>query len=58
MPEFDFAKSSHSNTGGECVEVARNVVGVVAVRDTKTPTGDPIVQVTPATWTTFTEFLR
>ncbi len=33
MYEFDFVKSSYSNTSGECVEVALNVPGVVAVRD-------------------------
>ncbi|WP_405777865.1 DUF397 domain-containing protein [Streptomyces sp. NBC_00859] len=35
-------KSSYSNNGGECVEVATNLVplcGVVPVRDSKNPSG-------------------
>ncbi|GAA2481000.1 MULTISPECIES: DUF397 domain-containing protein [Actinomycetes] len=53
MPEFDFVKSSYSNTGGECVEVARNVPDVVAVRDSKTPDG-PLLRLDPRAWTEFT----
>ena len=38
--EFDFRKSSHSGGGsGTCVEVASNVPGVRAVRDSKEPEG-------------------
>ncbi|GCD44513.1 toxin [Streptomyces paromomycinus] len=37
---FRFVKSSHSSPiGGECVEVATNVPSVVAVRDSKNPSG-------------------
>ncbi|RXS78918.1 DUF397 domain-containing protein [Streptomyces sp. TM32] len=35
-------KSSYSNNGGDCIEVAANLVaerGVVPVRDSKTPSG-------------------
>ena len=32
-------KSKRSNNGGNCVEVARNLTGVVAVRDSKDPAG-------------------
>ncbi|MFF5305946.1 DUF397 domain-containing protein [Streptomyces sp. NPDC013161] len=35
-------KSSYSNNGGNCIEVAANLVaphGLVPVRDSKTPTG-------------------
>ncbi|MFD7662450.1 DUF397 domain-containing protein [Streptomyces sp. NPDC059788] len=40
MSEFQFAKSSYSSPGGgECVEVATNVPAVVAVRDSKNPSG-------------------
>ncbi|MFK0142112.1 DUF397 domain-containing protein [Streptomyces murinus] len=53
MPEFDFVKSSYSNTGGECVEVARNVPDVVAVRDSKAPDG-PLLRLDPRAWTEFT----
>ncbi|KOV85803.1 hypothetical protein ADL01_07930 [Streptomyces sp. NRRL WC-3618] len=58
MPEFDFVKSSYSNTGGQCVEVARNTRGVVAVRDSKTtPLGSPetpILRLSPTAWREFT----
>ncbi|MFJ3650894.1 DUF397 domain-containing protein [Streptomyces murinus] len=53
MPEFDFVKSSYSNTGGQCVEVARNVPDVVAVRDSKAPDG-PLLRLGPRAWTEFT----
>lgn len=37
-------KSSHSGNGGsDCVEVARNVPGVVAVRDSKNSDGPALV---------------
>ncbi|MFG2465175.1 DUF397 domain-containing protein [Streptomyces canus] len=57
MPHFEFAKSSHSSGNGECVEVARNLPSVIAVRDSKTPHG-PILQVVPHTWTTFIRSLH
>ncbi|WSV01527.1 DUF397 domain-containing protein [Streptomyces sp. NBC_01023] len=52
MVEFDFVKSSYSASGGECVEIAVNVPGAVAVRDSKDTAG-PIVQVSPAAWAAF-----
>ncbi|MET8283655.1 MULTISPECIES: DUF397 domain-containing protein [Streptomyces] len=52
MPHFEFAKSSHSSGNGECVEVARNIPGTVAVRDSKDVDG-PIVVVTPSAWAAF-----
>ncbi|MET9786641.1 DUF397 domain-containing protein [Streptomyces canus] len=57
MPHFEFAKSSHSSGNGECVEVARNLPSVIAVRDSKTPHG-PILQVVPDTWSTFIRSLH
>ena len=54
MPEFSFVKSSYSNTGGQCVEVARNLPGVVAVRDSKTPPEAPILRLSPTAWREFT----
>lgn len=56
MPEFDFVKSSYSNTSGECVEVALGTPHVVAVRDSKDP-GGPILRLTAATWAEFTASL-
>lgn len=45
-------KSSRSNAGGECVEVADNLPGLVGLRDSKDPTG-PALTFSPAAWTTF-----
>ncbi|MEU1722692.1 DUF397 domain-containing protein [Nonomuraea sp. NPDC005692] len=46
-------KSSRSgNGGGNCVEVATNLAGIIAVRDSKNPTGSALV-FTPAEWKAF-----
>ncbi len=46
-------KSSYSNgNGGACVEVARNLPGVVAVRDSKDP-GGPELIFKPDQWAAF-----
>jgi len=46
-------KSTRSNgNGGACVEVARNLPGIVAVRDSKNPHG-PNLTVGPAEWRNF-----
>ncbi|WP_326611344.1 DUF397 domain-containing protein [Streptomyces scopuliridis] len=55
--KFEFRKSSYSNLTGECVEVALNLPGTVAVRDSKRQTG-PVVHVTPAAWDAFRVGLR
>lgn len=50
-------KSSHSGSnGGQCVEVARNLPGVVAVRDSKNP--GPSLIVTAGEWRTFLDGVR
>ncbi|BCJ61239.1 DUF397 domain-containing protein [Micromonospora endophytica] len=41
-----------SSNGGDCVEVADNLPGVVGVRDSKDPTG-PALTFTPAAWRLF-----
>jgi hypothetical protein len=46
-------KSTHSNNGGNCVEVARNLPGIVAVRDSKDPAG-AVLSFSPAGWQSFT----
>lgn len=50
-------KASASGNAGNCVEVAVNLPGVVAVRDSKDPAG-PALTFTPAAWCTFTARLR
>ncbi|WEV28616.1 DUF397 domain-containing protein [Streptomyces sp. 71268] len=48
-------KSSHSNNGGACVEVAANLAaahGTVPVRDSKDPHG-PILTFDTTAWTAF-----
>ncbi|EFL23116.1 conserved hypothetical protein [Streptomyces himastatinicus ATCC 53653] len=52
MTAFAFRKSSHSNPFDECVEVATNLPGAVAIRDSKRPDG-PILRFTPAAWADF-----
>ena len=51
--ELLWRKASYSgNGGGSCVEVARNIPGIVAVRDSKDPHG-AVLTVTPDEWTRF-----
>ncbi len=51
-------KSSYSgNNGGNCVEVARNLPGAVALRDSKDPHG-PVLVVTPEDWQAFTATVK
>lgn len=45
-------KSTRSSAQGNCVEVARNLPGIVAVRDSKNPTG-PALIFTPSEWDAF-----
>jgi hypothetical protein len=48
-----WVKSSHSGPNGNCVEVARNLPGIVAVRDSKHPNGH-VLTFTPQEWQAFT----
>jgi hypothetical protein len=51
-------KSSYSSgNGGQCVEVARNLPGLVAVRDSKNPEG-PALVFTPQEWRAFLDGVR
>jgi Domain of unknown function (DUF397) len=53
-----WVKSSLSNgSGGDCVEVARNLPDVVAVRDSKDPDGPKLV-FTPDEWRAFAAGIR
>ena len=49
--EWRKSRRSGSN-GGACVEVARNLPGIVAVRDSKDPSG-PALVFTGAEWDEF-----
>jgi hypothetical protein len=58
LERADWRKSTlSSSNGGNCVEVARNLPGVVAVRDSKDPDG-PALAFTPADWEAFTARLK
>jgi hypothetical protein len=57
MTSFRFMKSSYSEPNGECVEVARNIPGTVAVRDSEAPVG-PVLLLAPAAWNAFQAGLR
>jgi hypothetical protein len=51
-------KSSYSGSnGGTCVEVASNLPGVVAVRDSKDPDG-PKLAFAPDEWAAFTAGIK
>ncbi len=50
---LNWRKASYSGTnGGGCVEVATNMPGAVAVRDSKDPHG-PVLTMAPAGWRDF-----
>ena len=56
--EWRWRKSSYSGNGGSnCVEVAPNLPGVVAVRDSKNPDG-PVLIVSRYEWASFLTSLR
>ncbi len=62
MSTFDFSgarwrKSRRSNGQGSCIEVAANLPGIVAVRDSKDP-GGPKLPVTREAWRAFTARLK
>jgi hypothetical protein len=52
IDDLRWHKSSYSGNGGNCVEVASNVPGIVAVRDSKDRQG-PSLGFTPDEWRAF-----
>jgi Domain of unknown function (DUF397) len=50
-------KSSYSNGQANCVEVARNLPGIVAVRDSKDPDGE-LLRVSRDEWRAFLAYVR
>jgi hypothetical protein len=51
-------KSSYSNNGGQCIEVATNLAAahnVVPVRDSKNTDG-PVLNFTTGTWSSFVRY--
>jgi hypothetical protein len=52
LARLEWRKSRFSNNGGNCVEVASNLPGVVGVRDSKNPAG-PALIFTPSEWSAF-----
>ena len=49
--------SMSSSNGGNCVEVARSLPGIVAVRDSKDPHG-PVLAIAPEDWRALTDQVR
>jgi hypothetical protein len=43
LSRAEWRKSSYSGQSGNCVEVARNLPGLVAIRDSKEPDGPRLV---------------
>ena len=58
LTRADWRKASYSgDNGGACVEVARNLPGVVAVRDSKDPAG-PVLAFGLDEWAAFTAAIK
>jgi hypothetical protein len=54
---YEWRKSRRSGSTGNCVEVADNVPGVIAVRDSKDPDG-PALAFTPECWDVLTHAIK
>ena len=57
LSRADWRKSSYSSQSGNCVEVAINLPGMVAIRDSKDP-GGPSLLVPAAEWRAFVRGLK
>ena len=54
---MNWRKSSYSAGQGNCVEVADNVPGIVAVRDSKNPSG-PVLRFSAGDWQAFVSNIK
>jgi hypothetical protein len=57
LSRAEWRKSSYSGQSGNCVEVARNLRRLVAVRDSEKPDGAKLV-ISRETWQAFLKGLR
>ena len=57
LSRAEWHKSSYSGQNGNCVEVATNLPGLVAVRDSKSPDGAKLM-LSSAAWRRFVGALR
>ena len=57
LSRAEWRKSSYSSQNGACVEVATNLPGTVAIRDSKDP-GGPGLLVPAAEWRAFVRSLK
>jgi uncharacterized protein DUF397 len=57
LSRAEWRKSSYSSQDGNCVELARNLPGLVAVRDSKEPGGARLV-ISSEAWQAFVRKLR
>ncbi|WP_327032534.1 DUF397 domain-containing protein [Micromonospora ureilytica] len=58
LTDARWRKSTRSGSnGGDCVEVADNLPGIVAVRDSKDPHG-PALTFSPTAWASFVRSTR
>lgn len=55
--DMTWVKSSYSANTGNCVEVAHNIPGTVAVRDSKNPDG-AVLRFTPDEWARLIESVK
>ena len=56
LSRAEWRKSSYSSQNGACVEVATNLPGAVAIRDSKDPYG-PMLLIPAAGWRAFLKVL-